>query len=290
MPRVLGGLLVGALTAALLTVGGTNAASDEQRTVAQAPRAASAEQTSTPIVLPPPVALPRPDLAAAAQQAAPDAELGILVYDRVSGQQLVSLNPDRQFATQSVVKLLIALDWLDRNGTGDAGQVQEMLSRSDDDVADQLWDDGGGTGIVSRMATRIGMTHTAPPDNPDWWGNTTTTAADLVQLYQYLLNQAPADERTVILNALGAATKTAADGFDQFFGIPDSAGSRTWAVKQGWACCTPGIDLHTTGVLGTNDRYILIVLTSQQGDVDWATASANVTAVTAALMPALVGN
>lgn len=160
------------------------------------------------------------------------------------------------FLAESVVKLLIALETLDRGGTPDV--VAETLSRSGDHTATVLWNAGGGTAVVDRMVRRIGLSHTRPPDLPYMWGQTSVTAGDVAASYRYILRRAPRRQRATVLTALRNATPDGADGFSQYFGIPDAAGDRSWAVKQGRACCRPNRDLHTTGLLGTDDRYIVV--------------------------------
>ncbi|MDT7803247.1 MAG: hypothetical protein QOI78_6680 [Actinomycetota bacterium] len=207
-------------------------------------------------------------------------KVSVLVHDRKNGEDVVSYRPDATYTSASLVKLLIAFEAL-RQGT-DAGVVAEMLSRSDDNVASQLWARFGGPAIVSGWAARIGMKSTRPPDDPGHWGSTTVTATDLVKLYEYLMDKAPEGTRQVVLRALDAATEHGADGFDQFFGIPGAVTAADWAVKQGWSCCDPGRNLHTSGLVGGR-RYIVVVLSAQSADTGWQTASDRVTTVVKAL-------
>lgn len=51
-----------------------------------------------------------------------------------------------------------------------------MLSASDDNIADEPWDENGGDSIVSRMIDAIGLTATRPPADPEQWGETLTCA------------------------------------------------------------------------------------------------------------------
>ena len=99
----------------------------------------------------------------------------------------------------------------------------------------------GGPAIVTRWAAKLNLTGTRPPADPGKWGDTRITAKDVVRIYQYVLAKAPG----AILTALRGATERGSDGFRQYFGIPDAAGGRPWAVKQGWSCCNPARTLHT---------------------------------------------
>lgn len=225
----------------------------------------------------------------AAVAAVPDGELSLAIYDRVGDTMVASYHPDTQYFTESVVKLLIGLDSLDRGGS--ASQVAEMLSRSDDNTATHLWDLDGGRAIVTRMVAKIGLHDTVPARSSGIWGDTRTTADDLVLIYQYILGAAPASERSVILAALHDATNLGADGTDQYFGIPYAVGhSLPWAVKQGWACCEPGWVLNTTGLIGPDYRYIVVALTSHDnggGSAVRAADSAELTKAITALLPYL---
>ncbi|RJQ74984.1 hypothetical protein D5S17_21825 [Pseudonocardiaceae bacterium YIM PH 21723] len=209
------------------------------------------------------------DRARAAQAAAPQAKLGIQVYDRQAGKTLTELNADQQFNAESVVKLLIAMDWAERNGRPTGGSIAQMLSTSDDKIANKLWTEGGGNAIIQRMVSACGLRNTTPPERAGFWGDTRTTAADQVAVYKYLLGRPYAP---VLLRAMRASTEVAADGFDQSFGLPDAAPGS--AVKQGW-----GHDyLHSTGIVG--DRYIVIILTKG------TKAPKQITAVAGEILPA----
>jgi hypothetical protein len=225
--------------------------------------------------------------------------VGIVVFDHQSGQPVLEHNADMRFSTASLVKLLIAVDLLDRRhgavGETESTQVHTMLSASDDDIADALWDEDGGPDIVTRAAELMGLTSTIPPANPEQWGDTTTTASDITMVYRYLLDRAPSSYRDVVMQALRDSTPLGTDGFNQRFGIPSAVGDRPWAAKQGWSCCAQqlplpdGVLLHTTGTVGPNDRYIVVVLTNHDASTNWATASQRTTDVVSALLPAMPG-
>ncbi|MET8846544.1 hypothetical protein [Amycolatopsis sp. NPDC004625] len=201
-----------------------------------------------------------------------------VVFDRQSGKTTVSVHPDRDYTSASLVKLLIALSVLERGGP--VADVQRMLSRSDDDLASRFWTSYGGPSIVTQWARKLGLTGTRAPADPGRWGDTQITAPDVVKIYRYLLDHGP----SAIMAALRAATERGSDGFRQYFGIPDAAGGRAWAVKQGWSCCKPTRMLHTSGVLGDDSRYIVVVLTEHPAGVDYPTASKRVTDIVAKLL------
>ncbi|MGW5515309.1 hypothetical protein [Nocardia africana] len=227
--------------------------------------------------------------------AEPGSRVGIEVVDTTTGATLVGLNTDQQFYTASVVKLLIAIDelksvsWLADSDT--AAVLSQMLSASDDDIADALWDANGGPGIVSRVAADIGLGGTVPPDDPAQWGETLTTPADVVRIYHYIDAEIPHPARDLILTALHQASATAADGTDQYFGIPDALTGTDWAIKQGWMTLDDSTTLNTTGLVSADaarpGRYVVVVLTTQPAGTAWTTGGAAVTEAVTALRETL---
>ncbi|ROS43159.1 class A beta-lactamase-related serine hydrolase [Amycolatopsis thermoflava] len=193
------------------------------------------------------------------------AEVGVEVYDRQTGVVLTQLNADQQFYSMSVVKLLIALDVLRENGWGlpassTQTQLTRMITASDDGIASSLWVAHGGTAIVTRMARLIGLTGTEPPSSAGQWGSTKITAADMVKVYNYIEDELPQASRDLLYNAMYHASEHGSDGTDQYFGIPDGLPGTTWAIKQGWGTSGSQAVYNTTGLLGADARYVVIVL------------------------------
>jgi hypothetical protein len=236
---------------------------------------------TVPVEIPPTVhaatPAPEPELADLG-----DVELGLIVWDRRTGQDVYAHDEDREFQSASLVKMLIALNALELGEP--PSTVDDMLSTSDDEVANRLWDDGGDADIVNRWARRIGLTGTLPPDDPEQWGETRTTARDVAEIYRYLFDH-PNGE--TVLKGLHAMADFGSDGFDQRFGVPTAADGRPWAAKQGWACCTDQRTLHTTGLVGADDRYVVVVLTTHPIETTWESASEEVTRITAQLITGL---
>lgn len=203
----------------------------------------------------------------ATQEVLPNVQVGFEVVDRLNGTVLASQDADRQVAAMSVVKLLIALDALSRDdgvGLGDLTQrdLHQMLAISDDQIANELWSTGGGPAIVTRMVSLLGLTGTRPPDDPREWGDTHTTPQDVVTMYRYITDRLPNTDQDLILGALADAPEIAADGFDQYFGIPDGMRNLSWAVKQGWGTSGSQAVMNSTGLVGPEWRYIVVVLAS----------------------------
>ncbi|AHI00296.1 hypothetical protein [Kutzneria albida] len=246
-------------------------------------------QTTTTTTTPPRVdpGVLAQQVVSAVQSTAPGSKVGLLVVDTGTGTTLASANASEQFYTASVVKLLIALDLLSsQNWAPDAdtqARVHQMLAYSDDSIADALWDADGGNSIVSREAASIGLTGTQPPEDETQWGETLMTAQDVVAVYHYITTTVPEPSRDLLLTALSGAAQTAADGTDQYFGIPDALPGTSWAIKQGWMQLYTESVLNTTGLVGPNLRYALVLLGSLPAGTSTATGDAALTAGVAAL-------
>jgi hypothetical protein len=235
----------------------------------------------------------------------PGVTAGVAVFDRQTGQFTERMNPDLRFRSASVVKLLIALDFLwDRAPEYDVPAAERvrldvMLRSSDDDAASHYWDERSGGAIIDRMVLRLGLTNTErpPSTHPGFWGYVALTAADTVRIYRYLLDEAPDPVREFVMGNLAQATHRGTDGFDQYFGIA-SAFEPPFAVKQGWSGFTTsggstrppadGVDLisealHTTGTVGPGDRSIVAVYTLHSSGTAYEIAYRDVTELTRSL-------
>jgi hypothetical protein len=273
-------------------------------------------------------AQPRPEKAAgtvraAAAQIPPGVTAGVAVYDRRTGTFTEQVNDSAQFRSASVVKLLLALDFLWNRGpdytipAADRALLEPMLRSSDDAAANHYWSTYGGSAIIDRMVApdRLGLRDTQgpPAGYPGYWGYTAVSARDTVTIYRYILEKAPAPVRTFIMDNLRASTRCASDKFDQHFGIA-GAFDRPWAVKQGWAgayakgTCGPqgaagaraataegaapkgaaDVDLtrpalHSTGTVGADDRSIVAVLTTHPVGTSYGKAYTDIGRLTRSL-------
>lgn len=251
----------------------------------------------------------------------PGVTAAVAVFDRTTGAFTEQRDTALQVRAASVVKLLIALDYLWNLGpayqvpTADRSRFDAMLRGSDDDAASAFWSRGGGAQIVTRMVGRLGLAHTAPPPAgyPGYWGYTALSAADTVTVYRYILDSAPAPVRALVMDNLRAATRCASDRYEQYFGIPE-AFATPWAVKQGWsgfgsppptvcgavagagvadrtASAAPrsqSVDLtsgalHSTGTVGAGDRAIVVVFTLHPAGTSLLAARNALTDVTRSL-------
>ncbi|MGD9620540.1 MAG: hypothetical protein AB7G47_08370 [Mycolicibacterium sp.] len=217
---------------------------------------------------------------ATAQAAEAGAELTVAVLDRTTDKLVTNAN-DMTMAIASVVKLFIADDLLLQVSRGEATLSPEdrksldvMLRASDDSAAEVFWTRGGGSAIIDRVVARYRLGSTRPPGDGRWF-NTTSTATDLVRYYDMLLagtGGLPPDQAAVILTNLAASTPTAPDGmmpggvYPQRFGIPEGLYAEPVAVKQGWMCCVGADWMHlSTGVIGPNRRYVMVIGSMQAG-------------------------
>jgi hypothetical protein len=212
---------------------------------------------------------------ATVQAADVGATISVLVLDRTTGKT-VSNGNNSEIATASVAKLFIADDLLyqaltehGRLSPDDRKALDMMLEASDDDAGEAFWGRGGGSDIVTRVASRYGLPSTGPGSDGRWW-NTTTTASDLVRYYDMLLDGKGGlmlQAADIIVGDLAQSTPQGVDGYPQRFGIPDGLYGEPIAVKQGWMCCIGDDWMHlSTGVIGADRRYVMVIESLQDSD------------------------
>ncbi|WP_163511539.1 hypothetical protein [Fodinicola acaciae] len=172
-----------------------------------------------------------------------DMQASYLLFDRRTDRTVVSHDADKQYRSASVVKILLALDYLYLKGSlenvpaGDLARLRSMLRSSDDAAAKYFYRGDGYEATINRMVAKLGLRHTEPPPLPEWrnyWGYTALSASDILRTYQYLLNDTSDPFGAFILDNLGQSTRCAKDGSDQYFGIP-SAVPAPFRIKQGWS-------------------------------------------------------
>ncbi|MCD0444944.1 hypothetical protein LO763_15100 [Glycomyces sp. A-F 0318] len=213
-------------------------------------------------------------------------EFGFALYDSAEDRYLLAYRPDDVHFSMSVSKVLIAVGAL-RAGA-DPSRVAEMISRSDDPIANELWGVVEGPVVIEELAEEMGLEHTTP--SPDWgrWGDVLISASDIVRMYEFVLTGLPEGDRAVIVDAMAATTEFGSDGYDQTFGIPTAADGLDWAVKQGWGCCKPDLFLVSTGTIGPDHRYIAAVFGAwDEHEVSEEQAAREMTAVAEFLVGAL---
>lgn len=224
--------------------------------------------------MPMPVDL-QPGIAAAtalARQAGTN--VGIAVLDRQTDELWTNGPPSGEPVwVASIAKLFIADNLLHRQQTGEIvlspqerQQLEVSLRVSDDGAADSLYYGYGTESMITEVAARYGLPNITPSNQAGEWELTSVSAVDLVTYLDAFIDTAVPTDVDFVLGQLRASPEIAADGFDQYFGIPAALPAEAWAIKQGWMCCPRETSyLHTSGVLGTDNRYAVAILTHTPG-------------------------
>lgn len=201
--------------------------------------------------------------AAARYAADHDVRAGLAVVNLTTGA-LVHAGSTGRFGSASVVKVLIATRLLltDQLHGSVARRAYRMIVRSNDRDADVLWPKAGGRNLVPWLNRHYGIRLGRPNFLPGRWGNTQITAVGMARFYQ-----AVAHDRRVwpwLRHAMAQTRRIAADGTDQYFGIPATGAGHV--VKQGWGAWSAGnyrdATVNSTGIVRRGGmQYAVIVLT-----------------------------
>jgi hypothetical protein len=140
-----------------------------------------------------------------------------------------------------------------------------------------LWSRFDGEGAAARVRARLHLATAKAPSDPSQWGEMSVSAIDFVRIWQYVLDELPAADRNLLMSAMDAAPDKAKDGFNQAFGLlspavngPDGPGA---VAKQGWMCCFSGqYYLHSSGTVGADNRYLMVLLTREPRGPGWDAA------------------
>jgi hypothetical protein len=142
-----------------------------------------------------------------------------------------------------------------------------MIEESDNDDAQDLWDGEGGATAVGAFDNTAGLTQT-DPDGPGYWGLSTTTAADQVQLLRTV-----AFPNGILTPASQAYELNLMEHVDsaQSWGVSAGvvAGS-TVALKNGWLPLdSGGWQVNSIGYIDGDGRdYVIAVLTDDDTESD----------------------
>jgi hypothetical protein len=224
----------------------------------------------------------------------PRSQIGAAVLDRKTGMLALGTDGTAQFYSASVVKLYTVVAILHRVDAGgltltatDRSDIQRALVASDDNAMDALWVKFGGAQTVSQTISLVGLKDSKPPAVASQWGETKISARDVAAVYDYVLRSMSPASRNMIMDALGHAQDKGADGFDQAFGLIARPRQPNVAAKQGWMWISSDFDLHTTGVLGSEDRYVVVILSKNPANSGSAAARTIVNKATSAAEAAL---
>jgi hypothetical protein len=195
------------------------------------------------------------------------------VYDDVTGVTS-DYRPDVAQDTASIMKVdilatLLAQGQADGRGLASADEpvAAAMIEESDNDDAQDLWDSEGGATAVGAFDTAAGLTQT-DPDAAGYWGLSTTTAADQVQLVRTV-----AYPNAILTPASQAYELNLMEHVDpgQTWGVSAGvvAGSAV-ALKNGWlSLAGGGWQVNSIGYVDGDGRdYVISVLTTDDTEAD----------------------
>jgi hypothetical protein len=164
----------------------------------------------------------------------------VAALDLNTGAEL-TYNASVRFETASIVKvdILAALLWQRQEEGGSGGEAEltagqrtlamRMITQSDNDAADDLYEQVGGATGLTRANRAFGLTDTTPQSS---WGLTRTTVSDQLRLLRVVSRPGPlaAPSRAYILDLMSQVER------DQRWGVPAAAGEDATAVyvKNGW--------------------------------------------------------
>ena len=213
------------------------------------------------------------DPAVAAYLSATSQDVTAAVYDDATGVTSV-YRPGVAQDTASIMKVdilatLLAQGQADGRGLApaDGPVASDMIEESDNDDAQDLWDSEGGASAVGAFDTAAGLTQT-DPDAAGYWGLSTTTAADQVQLLRTV-----AYPNAILTPASQAYELNLMEHVDpgQTWGVSAGvvAGS-TVALKNGWLSLdSGGWQVNSIGYVDGDGRdYVIAVLTTDDTEAD----------------------
>lgn len=240
---------------------------------------------------------PRPAAAATARQTAIDRatsygrshgyKVGIAVFDTKTGQLLGNKYKRATFASESVIKVMIAARLIlqGRMHGKTSARAKRMIACSNDGIATSFYGSVGGDSLLSWTKKRFKVPSLGSgPIRRGWWGSNRITAEGLVRLYAKL----KANKRIGpwLLRAMHAHTLRGCDGFDQSFGLPKAA--RNVAVKQGWggdySYRTSNASQNSTGFVN-GDRYAIAILARGPGSTYGPKIGRAITTMAKRLLP-----
>lgn len=204
--------------------------------------------------------------------------IGTALFDPATNV-LYSQNGDAQLELASAVKVLIALAVMDA-AQQDSRYVDRfelsllwpMITLSDNDAANALWDELGGGAGLSRYLASAGIGGVRPY-NGEFWGTSTASANSLALIlaraaFGDLLN---AQHRDLFLQLLEGVTSS------QRWGVPAGAEGETGTgdlvgLKNGWYQADAGWRVNSVGFVvsrSSSAYYTVAVLANEQPAWDY---------------------
>lgn len=212
--------------------------------------------------------------------------VGVAVAD-ISTGATAAYNGTTEFVTASIVKidilatLLYQLQQADQVITaGEQELAATMIENSDNDAATDLYDDVGGAQAMDDANQVFGLTETTVGTD-GYWGLTTTTADDQIQLLRLIFTRP---------SPLSAASQEYIQELmshvevDQQWGIPAAADPGTqFMVKNGWLPNPSRWEINSIGELVHDGQTLLIaVLSSDNASANNGISLVEAVATTAA--------
>ncbi len=196
-------------------------------------------------------------------------DVSAAVYDITRGTTYV-YRPNVPEQTASIMKVDILATLLherQRSGLGlspaQQSLAREMIEDSDNDDAQKLWDEEGGSTAVDSFDAQVGMDQTTP-NAAGYWGLSWTTARDQLKLLRRVMTPnalldfgSRAYEYELMRHVVAS----------QRWGVSAGVGREaTVALKNGWLPLHRGDwQVNSIGkVAGSRHRYLIAVLTSGQ--------------------------
>lgn len=216
--------------------------------------------------------------------AAQKGHLGIVVKDRVSGAVWRAGEPDFPIWAGSTPKLAFTVALKEQAAAGrvtlsgsDQAEIARMLSVSDNDAADRLWDRyANSAALMTTWQTTYGMTKATYVDGfPGRWGFVKCTSQDLVNLMSYILDKLDPADRKYIVDSMRTV------GPPQQWGVWGAGPSLRPGVKDGWSIekDDSGTDhwiTATVGFVGPDERYVVGAMYDQIPGTDSIEAGVHV--------------
>jgi beta-lactamase class A len=280
--------LAGAASARVFPASG--AASRRPLAARQKPRARSKASSAQPD--PSALALQRLTAAVVPLIRQDDGNVAVAVDDLTTGARAASAGA-QEFVTASIVKvdiLATLLYQLQQAGQAMTVDQQElattMIENSDNDSASDLYDEVGGSPGIGAADQVFGLSQTTVGTD-GYWGLTTTTADDQVQLLREVFTSP---------SVLLAASQEDIEGLmsnveaDQQWGVPAAADQGTqFMVKNGWL---PNPSLWVINSIGeiVRDHQRMLIAVLSDDNASEASGIAVVQAVATAAAEAVAGS
>ena len=239
--------------------------------------------TPTPVTTPTPTPVTTPAVASPAVAALThlvttrsDSSTSVAALDLTTGAR-VTAGATSGMTTASAVKVqlleTLLLEHQDSGTSLTASELSEataMIEHSDNDAAEAVFDFDGGRSAIKSHEHTLGLSTTLTvPGDDDYWGLTTTGAAQqLVLLHNLVDPDGPldADSRALALRLMRNVEA------DQTWGVPAAATSGSPAVKNGWLNITDDDNLWAVNSLGVvtvrGDTVLIAVLTQHDESYD----------------------